>query len=497
MTIFSPTPGDDLFVGTAVSETIVGGDGGDQLYGQDGNDLLQGDSGNDQLIGGNGADTLEGGTGDDSLVTDSLDVVLAGDGDDVIVLYAYGDALQTGSMDGGSGHDRVVAIGDVSSFDFQNIEVLSLVSDVRMSVANLNSFDEVGINPTRLSIDFAGLGGRADLARATNTFGTPSLDIGAESLTSALNLKLGAGNDSVLASRFDDAVLSGHGNDSLIGGEGNDTLWGGSGDDTIRGGEGNDVLGGVLGTNRLVGGSGDDVYWVLNTFSSDIIELNGGGTDTVVVSGESGPLPDHVENLQLRTKAGQKVYAYGNDLDNVMTGFAGDDTFVPGAGNDTVQAGSGSDTVYAGAGDDSLAGGAGNDDLNGEVGDDTISGGAGRDRLYSTDGQDSLIGGSGRDLFVLADALKSHATIADFATGEDHLEVIMTGFPGLVLPPGATSATLFEIGSEASSSQTRILFDPGSSILYYDPDGLAGADKILLAHIMTTSGFAASDITII
>jgi Ca2+-binding RTX toxin-like protein len=51
----------------------------------------------------------------------------------------------------------------------------------------------------------------------------------------------------------------------------------------------------------------------------------------------------------------------GNELDNRLTGGAGNDTLHGGAGRDILSGGAGSDTLDGGAGRDILAGGAGND----------------------------------------------------------------------------------------------------------------------------------------
>jgi Ca2+-binding RTX toxin-like protein len=64
----TPTPGDDLFNGTAGNDTLDGGAGNDVLNGLDGDDLLLGGTGSDTLTGGSGRDTLTGGTGADRFV---------------------------------------------------------------------------------------------------------------------------------------------------------------------------------------------------------------------------------------------------------------------------------------------------------------------------------------------------------------------------------------------------------------------------------------------
>jgi hypothetical protein len=56
-----------MVIGTALGDTITGGNGAMVLMGGAGDDALQGGSGRDMLIGGLGVDTLRGGAGDDIL----------------------------------------------------------------------------------------------------------------------------------------------------------------------------------------------------------------------------------------------------------------------------------------------------------------------------------------------------------------------------------------------------------------------------------------------
>jgi Ca2+-binding RTX toxin-like protein len=94
---------DDVLLGTANGDRILGGIGNDRLYGrgasdrlhgEDGNDRLHGSSGNDALFGGNGNDILEGKSGDDALDGGSANDRLYG---------SFGND----TLSGGSGHDSL------------------------------------------------------------------------------------------------------------------------------------------------------------------------------------------------------------------------------------------------------------------------------------------------------------------------------------------------------------------------------------------------------
>ena len=108
-------------VGTAQSDTLLGGVGNDSLSGLGGNDSLDGSFGNDTLYGGSGDDTLkdslgdnvfDGGDGNDFLQTQSAtatQTLLGGAGDD-----RFEVAAKSAAIDGGDGNDRVSYAGYVS-----------------------------------------------------------------------------------------------------------------------------------------------------------------------------------------------------------------------------------------------------------------------------------------------------------------------------------------------------------------------------------------------
>jgi trimeric autotransporter adhesin len=112
--------------------------------------------------------------------------------------------------------------------------------------------------------------------------------------------------------------------------------------DMLEGLDGDDVLDGRGGADILVGGAGDDTYIVDNPRDS-VVELAGGGMDTVESSTDYA-LPANVETLVL-TGAGW-ISGYGNELDNTLVGS-------PNAGN-YLNGGPGADTMIGGSGDDTF-----------------------------------------------------------------------------------------------------------------------------------------------
>jgi Ca2+-binding RTX toxin-like protein len=181
-----------------------------------------------------------------------------------------------------------------------------------------------------------------------------------------------------------DNSLTGNGGDNILsGGIGNDVLDGGAGYDRLYGGTGNDRLDGGSDEDFMNGGLGDDTYFVDNeddiVFEFHDAQTGGlGGRDTVFSSGDF-TLGANIENLTLTGSAG--LDGFGNDLNNVIVGNAGEDWL--GDGSQGWSMDPGATSITAGGGLDTLIGGAGNDtywvDWIGTAGIDVITDSAGSD----------------------------------------------------------------------------------------------------------------------
>ncbi len=125
--------------------------------------------------------------------------------------------------------------------------------------------------------------------------------------------------------------------------------------------------------------------------------------------------------------------AYGENGDDIIRTFGGNDSSVAFAGNDFQDLGAGNDRGYGLSGDDTMLGGSGDDFLNGGTGDDIIVGG--RDN-------DTLRGDSGADRFVFA-AGDGEDVIKDFETGADLLDFTEFGNnPAVALSQQGPNAVL-------------------------------------------------------
>lgn len=156
---------------------------------------------------------------------------------------------QPRSLDGTSGADRIIGIGD-------------------------DTIRAAGGNDTVLAGDGndAVSGGRGDdLIEATS--GRNRM-WGGEGNDRVFG---GSGQDSLYGEAGRDILQGGAGADLLEGGDGDDLLFGGNGRDRLLGGAGNDRLNGGLGQDELTGGAGSDVF----IFTSAATAGSGNGADRI------------------------------------------------------------------------------------------------------------------------------------------------------------------------------------------------------------------------
>jgi Ca2+-binding RTX toxin-like protein len=220
-----------------------------------------------------------------------------------------------------------------------------------------------------------------------------------DSLADVIIEQRGAGLDTVraaftytLGAQVENLVLTGQAAVSGTGNELGNALTGNGGANTLRGLGGNDILDGGAGADVMEGGAGNDTY-VVDDARDKVIELPGGGTDTIIssVSFSLGGL--HVEKLVL---TGSALNGSGNGLANSLTGNAGDNVLNGAGGADTMAGATGDDTYYVDeAGDRAIeAAGEGNDTVQSSVSFSL----AGQDIENLVLGGDDAIDGTGNSL---------------------------------------------------------------------------------------------------
>jgi Ca2+-binding RTX toxin-like protein len=333
-------------------------------------------------------------------------------------------------------------------------------------------------------------------------------------------LKGGAGDDTLRAvsSTGDNLLSGGDGNDYLdVSGTvysdpfaindsrstGNNTLKGGAGDDTLS-------AGGSTGDNLLSGGNGNDY-------------LDVSGSDSIT---DGGAVSDYARSFGNNTLTGgagnDTLRAGGSTGDNLLSGGDGNDyldvsgsdsitdpitnsgvvsDYARSFGNNTLNGGAGNDTLRAGGstGDNLLSGGDGNDylDVSGSysstgdsnyfdsrsTGNNTLDGGNGNDTLTGGDGNDSLIGGNGTDTFGFNNYNGGVDTIYDFNATNELIQVSATGFGGGLSTPSLQTSQ-FTLGTSATTSEERFIYNSATGALFFDQDGSAsGFTQVKFAQL--------------
>lgn len=340
-------------------------------------------AGNDSISGGIGNDTIYAGDGNDSITGhNGTDLIFGGDGDDTILGGGGADTL-----DGGNGNNTLsyaatqYSNGAFATFDASTVWAVGSGMSIADGVLKNTAASATG---TLLS---------SSLALTTGVQYAYSIDVNNTS-GSAIQMILNgqAITVSVGPNTYSNYFTPTSSSFSLT-------------------------------TSGNFTGSIDNLY----------VTLMGSGVSvnlkTGVVSGgdAQGDVISNFKNV-IGTMAHDTLI--GDDNDNRIEGWFGNDTISGGAGNDTLDGGRGSDTldysylttdftmvldnggpqtITAVAGSDvdvisafeHVIGGAGADNITGNSTNNSITGGGGNDTLIGGGGSDSLFGGLGDDMLVL------------------------------------------------------------------------------------------------
>lgn len=461
-----------FMAGSSAGDTLEGGAGADSLLSGDGSDFLDGGAGNDTLFGANfllfvgpgigTRDRMMGGAGNDSILAVDASDAFGESGNDTIL--ATGTASR---LDGGSGNDFLD--GNVAGVEYLGGSGADTISIARPSAGGafpVADGIEGGSGNDLLILDLTGesfvtsrvVGANARALFTANGAGVTLIE-GIERAQvsgtglSFLDFKGFSGGDTLDGSGTTGADLNGDaGNDSLIGSDANDVLTGGIGNDTMNGKGGND-------------------FYEINNNRDTIIELAGGGADTVSTAMSGYTLPDEIEGLSLTTAglgAGNVVRGTGNSGANRMEVVAG-----PAA------------TSAAGF----LIGGGGADTLFGAATNDTLQGGA---------GADVLSGSAGNDAFRFTSTTDRTDTISDFTAGQDQLEFLSRAFSMAagtdMTAPGRFSSNTTGV---ATGTLAQFVFETDTGMLWFDSDGTGSAGRLAMATLTGVTSLSASSIVII
>jgi Ca2+-binding RTX toxin-like protein len=464
-----------------------------------------GNAGANLLDGGGGADVLEGGEGDDIYVVEGGAIV-------VELVDAGFDLIRTQTSYRLS---EDLSIEALEAVDGGAVEAINLTGNGLSNrlVGNAGSNRLDGGGGADVLVGMAG--NDVFVVDDPDDVVVEDADGGRDNVWSRISYALGAGvHVEILSTNNHDGAAS----IDLTGNELANIVIGNAGSNVLHGGGGADLLQGL---------GGDDTYIVDGDDS--IIEVAGGGTDTVRALTGYRLAPQHdievlaafdsaaTARLDLTGNglAGRLVGNAGvNFLDggggaDVLIGLGGDDVMVVDDPTDIVieDAGGGHDNVWARASYSLMAGAhveilsttnhagtepinlAGNELANiviGNAGSNTLSGGGGE--------SDVLQGLGGADAFVLV-AGQERVRILDMVAGEDRIE--LTGYSGDLLPPGALAPEAFHTGAAAMNEAQRILYDPRSGAVLFDPDGIGALEAVQIATLASRLPIAAADFFVI
>ncbi|MEH2202711.1 MAG: calcium-binding protein [Nostoc sp.] len=543
-------------IGTSGYDLLQGGTGNDTLTGGTGNDTLTGGGGKDKFVYnlGDGADTITDfggigkGTNPTAAVIAEVDTIkFQGTGLTArnLLLFQNGNNLEISF----EGNANTLVI--LQNFKLENLENLK-ASGAKPALGNIvfdgqnvitDSFNVLDSNSTDTSL---GIKNTVTFLNDLNNNIT-----GLEDSNDVVNGQ--GGNDKIDGLSGNDLLRGGAGDDTLIGGAGNDTLIGGTGNDSLAG---NNLLSGGYGNDYLsISGYESFSYpdYDYNSRSSDKNTLNGGaGDDNLNASGSTGNNllsgDDGNDNLSI------SGYYEGGNYQDYDSRSSGKNTLNGGAGKDTLSAGgstgdnlisggdgndylsisgyfkytpsdpysprdvsitydsrsSGNNTLNGGTGDDNLNasnskgnnlldGGAGNDYISASsaFGKNTIYGGTGNDILIGGFGNDALYGGTGTDTFVFNSYNKGVDSIYDFNATNELIQVSAAGFGG-GLSPGSLKTSQFTLGTSATTSNQRFIYNSATGGLFFDLDGSgSGFTQVKFAQLSTGLSLSVNNVVIV
>ena len=346
-------------VNAGLTLTLSSGSTMENVIGGELDDTLTGNTLDNTLTGGAGDDTLTGGAGNDTYAFDTDPIT--GLGSDTI--NESGGGVDTLDFSGTTTRTVTVDLSNAAAQMVNNSLTLTLSAGNTIENVIGGSLNDTLTGNSLNNTLAGGLGNDTyvldtDLAAGSDTIneaagGTDTLDF-SDTTTRSVVVDLSNAAAQVVNAGLTLTLTSGNTIEKVIGGALDDTLTGNSLDNTLTGGTGNDTY--VFDTDLALG--------------SDTIVESGGGTDTLDFSGTTTrsvviDLSDSGEQvvnagLALTLSSSNTMEnaiggtlgdtLTGNSRNNVLTGGAGNDTYVfntnQALGSDTInEAGGGIDTL--------------------------------------------------------------------------------------------------------------------------------------------------------
>ncbi|MFN4297557.1 MAG: calcium-binding protein, partial [Brevundimonas sp.] len=280
-------------------------------------------------------------------------------------------------------------------------------------------------------------------------------------------------------------------------------------DNDIIGNNAANIIKGGAGADRMEGLGGDDTYYV-DSRGDVVIEVAGGGIDTVFTTVSFDARTTHVENL--RAQGGAALNLVGNDLDNDIIGNNAANIIKGGAGADRMEGLGGDDTYYvdnlrdvvievAGGGVDTVISTVGFDARKTHVENITLTGGVKGNALgnelknvivgnnadniiFGGGGADILTGGGGADIFrytaVSDSSYSNYDRITDL--GDDDF-IDLRGVDADIHTAGNQSFTRVDaFTGQAGQLTLTWLPSAGFTVVTMDVDGDGVADMRIVLN---------------
>jgi Ca2+-binding RTX toxin-like protein len=232
----------------------------------------------------------------------------------------------------------------------------------------------------------------------------------------------------------------------------------------------------------------DTVSSILGNLKQDDQINGGGGIDTFMLTDGTGSA---TVNVSSRGNQISGIIPSSTTITNFerfdFRGFKGSAKMT---GSDLLN-----DYLIGGSGNDTIVGGVGNDVLWGSGGKDVIKGGTGKDVLCGGTGRDRLTGGKGRDDFMFRTRKDGVDIISDFRGVDDHIVISRAGFSRR-LKLGRLRVGQFTLGSRATTADQRFIYNRGTGNLFFDADGVGGANQIQLAHLDNKASLTRGEIIV-
>lgn len=456
---------------------------------------------NDNVIrGGKGADTLNGGAGNDTLAGgNGNDVFIYTGGNDVITDYTTGkETISVSGMTYSNnyavdGSDVIWAFGTSSLRVVNGIDKEITFAGTGAPTSTTYGDPKIETIPKTDTNTTYKAGSKTTVLDASKR--TANLVLEAADST-AITIKGGTKNDSIVGSSLGDSVMGNAGVDTIDAKAGNDTITTGAGKDVIIYSGGNDIITDYTqGQDVIMLASGVSVTAAAVKSLSDYVFTTNKGTirvkNGVKISGtkftpQKVTFQNYGSTVSSSQVYGQTSLTVANadgdtinlndplntqvDVVNAKSRGAKYAIQIKGNANkNTLVGGSGADTIWSGGSKNSILGGSGNDSIISETNSsyNTLKADAGDDTIVATasSGNNYIEGGKGNDVVSLG--------------GGSNTIVYTTGEGNDTIYSFQATTDVIKFGS-SKTSLTSATIESGNYVLN------VGKGKIVLAGVSAT-----------